>query len=141
MTPTRVNHVLTRVGYKLLAVVMSYSYEGLEKLAEIVKETRGAMPVRQFARSIGVSHRTIDRLENIEVQVPENGTLEKIARVSGYSLSELLSILKSEEKEESAEGKVAEDAIPIIDLMSDYEASRVVSYIVARFARKFRSQG
>lgn len=114
---------------------MAYSEEGLSKLADIVRAVRGGSSVRQFAKKIGASYRTIERIEKLQVYTPENDTLEKICKVSGHSLDDLIAILKGEKKSVRKEFAIAEDVYAVVDQLSDFEAARVGQYIFERLKR------
>ena len=110
-----------------------YTYEGIEKLAHIIRSVRGREGVRPFARKVGVSYATIDRLEKCEVLEPEIGTLEKLAPHLGYTREELIAICAGENAPQPArEFKLAEDVFPIIDQLPDREAGKVAQYIISR---------
>jgi transcriptional regulator with XRE-family HTH domain len=113
-----------------------YTYEGLEKLAEIIRTARGHEKVRPFARKVGVSYATIDRLEKGEVLEPEIATLEKLAPHLGYTRDELVAICAGENAPQPVrEYKFAEDVIPIVDQLPDREAAKVAQHIVARLVQ------
>lgn len=113
-----------------------YTRFGLEKLAEIVKAARGQDSVRNFAKKAGVSHRTITRLEEANLQEPEVSTLQKIAPLTGYTKEELIAILEGKSHSpEVREYRLLEDVIPIINQLPDTEAAKVAQHIIARLAR------
>lgn len=113
-----------------------YTRVGLEKLAQIVKAARGQDSVRSFAKKADISHRTVTRLEEADLQEPEITTLQKIAPLTGYSKEELIAILESKpHSPEVREYRVAEDVIPIINQLPDTEAAKVAQQIIARLVR------
>jgi transcriptional regulator with XRE-family HTH domain len=113
-----------------------YTYDGLEKLAEIIRTARGHEKVRPFARKVGVSHATIDRLENGEVLEPEITTLEKLAPHLGYTREELIAICAGDNSPQPMRPyRLAEDVIPMVDQLPDREAAKVAQHIVARLAQ------
>lgn len=113
-----------------------YTYNGLEKLAEIIRTARGHEKVRAFARKVGVSHATIDRLEKGEVLEPEITTLEKLAPHLGYTREELIAICAGDNSPHPVrEYRLAEDVIPIIDQLPDREAAKIIQHIAARLAQ------
>ena len=110
-----------------------YTYEGIKKLAHIIRSVRGREGVRPFARKVGVSYATIDRLEKCEVLEPEIGTLEKLALHLGYTREELVAICAGENAPQPArEFKTADDVFPIIDQLPEREAGKVAQYIISR---------
>ncbi|WP_100899152.1 helix-turn-helix domain-containing protein [Nostoc flagelliforme] len=113
-----------------------YTRTGLEKLAEIVRSARGHDSVRKFATKAGISHRTVARLEEADLQEPEVSTLQKIAPLTGYSKEELIAILEAKpHNPKIREYRVAEDVIPLINQLPDSEAAKVAQHIIARLAR------
>lgn len=113
-----------------------YTRDGLEKLSEIVRTARGQDSVRNFAKRVGVSHRTIKRLEESDLQEPEVTTLQKIAPFTGYTKEELIAILEGQKhKSEVREYRLAEDIIPALDQLPDTEAAKVAQYIITRLVR------
>jgi transcriptional regulator with XRE-family HTH domain len=113
-----------------------YTRLGLEKLAEIVRTARGQDSVRAFAKKAGVSHRTITRLEDADLQEPEITTLQKIAPLTGYTKEDLIAILEGKQHApETREYRIAEDVMPMINQLPDAEAARVAQLIIARLAR------
>jgi transcriptional regulator with XRE-family HTH domain len=93
--------------------------------------------VRKFAAKAGISHRTVARLEEADLQEPEVSTLQKIAPLTGYSKEELIAILESKPYSPTTvrEYRLAEDVIPIINQLPDAEAAKVAQHIIARLAR------
>ncbi|MDZ7992520.1 MAG: helix-turn-helix domain-containing protein [Nostoc sp. EfeVER01] len=113
-----------------------YTRVGLEKLAEIVRSARGHDSVRAFAKKAGISHRTVTRIEETDLQEPEITTLQKIAPLTGYSKEELIAILEAKpHAPEIRQYRVAEDVIPLINQLPDTEAAKVAQHIIARLAR------
>lgn len=113
-----------------------YTRSGLEKLAQIVKNARGTDSVRAFAKKAGISHRTVTRLEDADLQEPEVTTLQKIAPLTGYTKEELIAILESKPHgQEVREYRTAEDVMPIVNQLPEQEAARVAQHIIARLAR------
>ncbi|MHC5893253.1 helix-turn-helix domain-containing protein, partial [Nostoc sp.] len=97
---------------------------------------RGQDSVRSFAKKAGISHRTVTRLEEADLQEPEITTLQKIAPLTGYSKEELIAILESKpHAPETREYRIAEDVLPLINQLPDAEAAKVAQHIIARLAR------
>lgn len=63
-----------------------------QRLAEFIKNLRGSLTQKEFAKSIGVTHGAIQSWENAEV-TPSSTNLVKIADYAGLSLQELMSML------------------------------------------------
>ena len=113
-----------------------YTYEGIEKLAEIIRAARGHLSGRAFAKKVGLSPTSIDRILNGEVMEPELKTLEKLAPHLGYTRDELIAICAGDNSPQPArEYKLAQDVIPIIDQLPDREAAILAQHIIARLAQ------
>lgn len=117
---------------------MSYTEEGLEKLAEIVRNARGNMSERSFAEMIGVTNTTISRIEKCEVQEPKLDTLEKLSGAIGYTREELISILEmnpnNPNKKTAKLYKTAEDAVPVVDQLPKREMAKLAKYLIDKIA-------
>lgn len=112
-----------------------YTYDGIEKLAQIIRTARGHEKVRPFARKVGVSYATIDRLERGEVREPAIDTLEKLSPYLGYSREELIAICAGENSPQPIRAyRLAADVLPIVDQLPDREAAIVAQHIIARLA-------
>lgn len=113
-----------------------YTYEGIEKLAEIIEKARGHLSKRAFAKKVGLSPPAIERILKGEVKEPELKTLEKLAPHLGYTRDELIAICASENAPQPVrEYKFAEDVIPVVDQLPDREAARVAQHIIARLSQ------
>lgn len=113
-----------------------YTYEGIEKLAEIIRAARGHESGRAFAKKVGLSPTAIDRILKGEVMEPELKTLEKLAPHVGYTREELIAICAGENAPQPArEYKLAEDVIPIVDQLPDREAAKVAQHIITRLVQ------
>ena len=111
-----------------------YTSKGLRELSQILRNARNKEPVRQFARRIGVSHRTIIRIENQEVKIPSNEVLEKIGDSCGYKLSELITILRGEEvdREPSPTCDDVEETILRMEISELVKTMHVLTDTIAR---------
>jgi transcriptional regulator with XRE-family HTH domain len=63
-----------------------------EKLAKLVKETRGDLSQRAFGKKIGVTGTAVRLWEEMET-FPDTANLERIGELAGYSLEELMRFL------------------------------------------------
>ena len=63
-----------------------------QRLAELIKDLRGELTQKEFAKMIGVTYGAIQSWENAEV-TPSSVNLVKIADYTGLSLQELMSRL------------------------------------------------
>lgn len=63
-----------------------------QRLAELIKDLRGGLTQREFAKRLGVTYSAIQSWENAEV-TPNSNNLVKIADYTGLSLQELMSRL------------------------------------------------
>lgn len=115
-----------------------YTFEGLQRLSEIIREARGHEPQRAFARRLGVSHRTISRLEEIEVQEPEITTLQKLAPALGYTKEQLVAILEGKKSSILPQGDViaASEIFPVVDQLSRAEIGKLMHYIVDKLVNE-----
>lgn len=67
-----------------------------KRLGEIVREARGELPLREFAKKCKISHTHLDSIE--KGRDPRTGkpvsitveTLEKLAKVTGFSVGYLI---------------------------------------------------
>jgi transcriptional regulator with XRE-family HTH domain len=107
-----------------------YTFEGLQRLAKIIRDARGHEPKRAFARRLGVSHRTISRLEESDVQEPEITTLQKLAPALGYTKEQLVAILEDKKSTTLPQNKivVASEIFPVIDQLSRAEIGKLIHY-------------
>jgi transcriptional regulator with XRE-family HTH domain len=113
-----------------------YTYEGIEKLAEIIRVARGHESARAFAKKVGLSPTAIDRILKGEVQEPELKTLEKLAPFLGYTRDELIAICAGDNAPQPVrEYRLASDVLPIVDQLPDREAAKVAQHIIARLAQ------
>jgi transcriptional regulator with XRE-family HTH domain len=112
-----------------------YTQSGLLQLARIVKQARGKHSYREFEKISGVSHSTIRRLERCQVKNPEKSTWQKIAPHTDYCTEELIAIGEQKEKAEIREYRTAEEALPVIEQLSNKEAARLAQMIVGRLAK------
>ena len=76
--------------------------ESKEKLIEIIKQARGSMSQRAFAKFLGVSATAVQLWEK-GVNIPDTEYLAKIAPRAGYSLEELLSCLEGKPVQEASD--------------------------------------
>lgn len=117
---------------------MSYTEQGLEKLAEIVRNARGNMSERSFAEKIGVTNTTISRIEKCEVREPKIDTLDKLTSAVGYNREELIAILEmtpnNPNKQPARLYKTAEDAVPIVDQLPKREMAKLAKYLIDKIA-------
>lgn len=65
-----------------------------ERLAIFIREKRGTLPQREFARKIGVAQSTIMRIENLDQNVTIN-TLETLCRVFHADIGDLFPRLEN----------------------------------------------
>ncbi|HEY9737572.1 MAG TPA: hypothetical protein V6D06_14860 [Trichocoleus sp.] len=107
-----------------------YTEQGLLRLAEIVKRSRGGRSYRDLEALTGVSHATIRRLEKLEVKTPEDSTLQSLAPLTPYSFEELKAIGQERERPEIREYLVAEDVWPIVSSLPANEAARLAKMII-----------
>lgn len=61
-----------------------------QRLSELIKDLRGGLTQREFAKRIGVTYGAIQSWENAEV-TPSSANLVKIADYAGLTLQELMS--------------------------------------------------
>jgi transcriptional regulator with XRE-family HTH domain len=115
--------------------------EGLAQLARIVREARGHRKIREFAKLAGLSHATISRIEKEDIASPSDTTFECLAEVTGKTFEELKAIARSQAPSPGKQVRVAEDVLPLVDELSDFEAARLAQIIVARLARMDVSMG
>jgi transcriptional regulator with XRE-family HTH domain len=84
---------------------------------------------------VGVSHRTIGRIEEADLHEPEISTLQKLGPMLGYTKEELIAILEERHEVQAfREYRTAEDVMPMINQLPDPEAARVAQNIIARLA-------
>ncbi|WP_367291712.1 helix-turn-helix domain-containing protein [Laspinema palackyanum] len=69
-------------------------FEEQQRLADLLKYLRGRQSQREFGKILGVSHPTISGWENCQWE-PSEKYLEKIAELSGKTLSDLKAYLQS----------------------------------------------
>jgi transcriptional regulator with XRE-family HTH domain len=113
-----------------------YTWEGIQKLAEIIRAARGHLSGRAFAKKVGLSPTSIDRILGGEVKEPELKTLEKLAPHLGYTRDELIAICIGDNSPQPVrEYRLAEDLIPMIDQLPDREAAKVAQHIIARLTQ------
>lgn len=113
-----------------------YTYEGIEKLAEIIRVVRGTQSGRAFAKKVGLSPTAIDRILKGEVIEPELNTLEKLAPHLGYTREELIAICSGDNSPQPVrEYRLAEDVLPIINQLPDREAAKLAQHIIARLVQ------
>lgn len=67
-----------------------------QRLAELIKDLRGELTQKEFAKIIGVTYGAIQSWENAEV-TPSSSNLVKIADYTGLTLQELMSRLTGNE--------------------------------------------
>lgn len=107
-----------------------YSPDGLNQLAEIAKQARGNLSLRQFARVTGLSQAALGRIERKEVVMPEVSTLERLAPHTPYGLNELIAICKDFPVEEIRQYRIAKDVLPIINSLSRAEVQKLLYIII-----------
>jgi transcriptional regulator with XRE-family HTH domain len=113
-----------------------YTWEGIQKLAEIIRQARGHLSGRAFAKKVGLSPTSIDRILGGEVKEPELKTLEKLAPHLGYTRDELIAICAGDNSPQPfREYRLAEDLIPMIDQLPDREAAKIAQHIIARLTQ------
>lgn len=104
--------------------------EARERLAKIVKSTRGERTQRAFARDLGVSYTAIQDWEKART-IPGTDNLEKIADKAGLTLQELLEYLEFGEKakvERLPTGKLIKE----LEVMPLEELMKVADVVYAR---------
>lgn len=113
-----------------------YTWEGIEKLAQIIRAARGHESARSFAKKVGLSPTSIDRILNGVVMEPELKTLEKLAPHLGYTREELIAICAGDNSPQPVrEYRLAEDVMPMVDQLPDREAAKVAQRIIARLTQ------
>lgn len=100
------------------------------RLSEILKQAQGDLPMRKFAKELGVSHVTLMSWVNCE-GFPSRESLEKIAVVLGLTLDDLLANLRGDRVADIAP-KRAEDLLPLANDLSDSEAFRLATLLLER---------
>jgi hypothetical protein len=118
-----------------LDMASHYTPKGLQELAEIITKARAQRSYRAFEAITQVSHATIRRLERAEVKAPATETLSKLAPHTPYHLEELIAIAQERKMPNIKRYQTAEDALPIINQLSDTEAARLAQQIVGRLAK------
>lgn len=135
-----------------------YSY----RLGKVVRQGMGELSYRQVEALTGVSHATIRRLilnsdgKGGTIKSVDTATLEKLAPFLGYSVEQLRSLISgSPENPRLAQSvaqfvlycwhfslikaqeniSTAEDAMLIVEELSDYEALKLAQKILARLVR------
>ena len=79
--------------YVFLCICVSVmDYLAKQRLAELIKDLRGELTQREFAKRLGVTYGAIQSWENAEV-TPSSTNLVKISDYTGLSLQELMSSL------------------------------------------------
>lgn len=118
-----------------------YTENGLDTLAKIVKDRRGKRSLREFAKLVGVTHKTIDRIECKQFKTPSNQVLARLAPYLGLSLENLITILTSTTPQtevidlsQGTPGKCkqfcsAEDLIPLIERLPRNEVEKIFNHI------------
>lgn len=115
------------------AKATAYTGDGLQRLAEIIKQARGAENVFQFSKKVGISHSSIGRLERMEINQPDIATFEKLAPIVGYSVPELIAICSGENALIPVRTYYeAEQVYPVVDQLPPQELSRLAIYIVKK---------
>lgn len=108
-----------------------YTAEGLQRLAEIVKQSRSGRSYRDFRNLTGVSYTTIKRIEDCMVKEPEISTLTRLAEFTPYSLEELIAIAQSQtEVAPVREYRVAEDVWMMVEMLPNSELGRLIKMAV-----------
>jgi transcriptional regulator with XRE-family HTH domain len=109
-----------------------YTPDGLARLAKIILAARQArrMSLRSFATLVGVTHKTIDRLETCQFKEPTNDTLARIAPHLGYTLEQLIAI--ASEKPLSEKPKTPEEVLPFVSNLNLEQLRQLVSLLQRR---------
>jgi transcriptional regulator with XRE-family HTH domain len=74
--------------------------ESKTKLSELVKKARGKETLTSFGKKLNVSYTAVLYWEN-GTSMPDRENLEKIAKISGYTLEELIEYLEGKKSEPS----------------------------------------
>lgn len=98
---------------------------GKQKIADIVRKIRKGESVRDFAKRLGLSHTTINNLENCKGKA-ELKTLKAIAPFTSFSVDELVAIIENR-KSEIREILVAEEILPLILKMPAEEQIKIIN--------------
>lgn len=112
-----------------------YTEPGLLKLAQIIKQARGARSYREFEALSGVSHATIRRLEICDVKNPDIATLANLAVHTPYTVEELIAVAEERDKVDIRQYRTAEEAITVVDQLNHQEAARLAQMIIGRLAK------
>lgn len=113
----------------------TYTHKGIARLGEIIRAVKGHESSRAFAKKIGVTPPTIERILRGEVKEPSIDTIEKLAPYLGHTREELIAICAGDNAPQPIrEYRLAEDVLPIVDQLPDREAAIVAQHIIARLA-------
>jgi len=118
---------LLQKGVVSCAGCFSVDAEVLRRYADIVKELRGELSQKEFAKLLGVSQSTIHNWENAK-NAPDLDGIEKIARIRGQLPQELLTELYGERAEFSIQER--------IEVMSDQEVGWLMMLVAKRFTQR-----
>lgn len=105
------------------------STEVRDKLSEILRQAQGDLSLRAFAKNLDVSYGALNSWLT-GVSFPERESLEKIAKVLGRSLEDLLVELRGDRAANTPEK--AEDLLPLANNLSDTEAFRLATLLLER---------
>ena len=104
-----------------------------ERLSNFIKELRGDISQRSFAKMIGVSYASVRAWEECE-SMPSISSLEKIAEYSNQSIEQLLAFLKDEKASTLGAEKInyrfADQIIPQIEQMPRKEKSKLAKFLI-----------
>lgn len=92
------------------------------RLAEIVKNLRGSLTQKEFAKQLGVTYGAIQSWENAEVS-PSSANLVKIADYAGINLQELMAKIQGLENSDVSSNLVGQlKTMSVKDLTHLYRA-------------------
>ena len=105
-----------------------------EKLSKLIREDRGTLSQRAYAKRVGINYASIRNWENC-VNSPHTEGLEKLAKVMGYSFSEFMQIIESDgDNPEDIPVEKIERYIKNLDRKSFLRIARTVFAIMASIA-------
>lgn len=106
-----------------------------QRLSDVIKQARGNMSQRQFAKRLGVSFATIRSWEECE-SMPGTKNLEAIAALLGQSLEEFLHYLRGDTVGDVENSNLkAEDLLAQVNQLPPSEVARLIQLAASRLVQ------
>lgn len=104
-----------------------------ERLAQLVKDLRGRVTQREFARSLGTSYTAVQDWEK-QIRLPSDKNLKRIADLKGWTQEELIRYIFCADRLTATDADPVQEIIARIRELSPEQMQRLMDYLNTRLS-------